>query len=112
MTYPTTSEVTFHLTELKEQLFFYVADREAGKVDGYYISNDRSPSSDHMTLHASHLWHITFPNETERIVDVFHKQANGKVRLIGCDHTPYHPLCVYRTCQCGGSQSSGQEYPV
>lgn len=110
MTYPTTSEVTFHLTELKEQLFFYVADREAGKVDGYYISNDRSPSSDHMTLHASHLWHITFPNETERIVDVFHKQANGRSGLIVT--TPLTFRRVYRTCQCGGSQSSGQEYPV
>ena len=70
-------EVTKHLSELEEQLFFFVVKKETGEIDGYYINNERSPSSDLVTFHTSHLWHISFPEETERIVGVISKPANG-----------------------------------
>lgn len=48
-------------------------------MDGYYVNNERSPSSPFTDFHTSHLWHITFPNDTERIVRVVSKAMNGKI---------------------------------
>ncbi len=96
MSYPSSVEVTKHLSELEEQLFFFVAKKETGEIDGYYINNERSPSSDLVTFHTSHLWHISFPKEAERIVSVDSKPANGGslCHMTSCcvDHTPHFLL--------------------
>ena len=46
-------------------------------MNGYYVDNERTPLSEDVSLLASHLWHITFPSEAERIVGVVSKAPNG-----------------------------------
>lgn len=77
MSFPSSPEVTSHLTELEEQLFFFVANKLEGRIDGYYIDNERTPSAGVVTFHTSHLWHLAFPNDTERIVNVIPQPVNG-----------------------------------
>lgn len=75
VSYPASVEVTKHLNDLDEQLFFYVVKKETGEIDGYYVN---SPSSDLKSFQTSHLWHMSFPEETERIISVISKPANGE----------------------------------
>ena len=81
ISYPSSPEVTSCLTELKEQLFFFVASKEEGRIDGYYVNNEDTPSSELMSFPISQLWHISFPNATERLVSVIPKPMHGKVMV-------------------------------
>ena len=74
--------MTAHLTELEQELFFFVANKEAGHVDGYYVNNERSPDTE---FHASHLWHVAFPQDTERIISIVPKAANGMWVYVLCN---------------------------
>ena len=92
VSYPSSVEVSKHLSELEEQLFFFVASKDTNEIDGYYINNERSPSSDLVTFHTSHLWHISFPEEAEKIVSVVSKPVNGELPscITSClDHTHF-----------------------
>jgi hypothetical protein len=83
--YPTSPEVTSCLTELKEQLFFFVASKQEGRIDGYFVDNEETPSSSELlSFHTSHLWHVSFPKATEKLVSVIPKSVNGEVQM-----TPY-----------------------
>ena len=81
VSYPSSHDVISHLTELDEQLFFFVADKRKGVMDGYFINNERTPSLELISFHTSHLWHITFPSATERILSIVHKAMNGNLWL-------------------------------
>lgn len=83
ISYPESQEVTSILTELEEQLFFFVADKEEGTIDGYYVNNEGSPSSGVTSFHTSQLWHLAFPNTTERLLHLIPKPKNEYVSAVG-----------------------------
>lgn len=88
LSYPSSSEVTAHLTELEQELFFFVANKEAGRMDGYYVNNERdSPSSSATDFHTTHLWHITFPQDSEKIVSVVPKAIYGMLAPLITHHS-------------------------
>ncbi len=87
LNYPATMEVQSRIVELQERLFFYVMDKEMGTMDSYYINTDEERPSPNSTssssgFHTSHLWHVQFPADSERVLCVTPKPF--KVGSCGC----------------------------
>ena len=119
VSYPPLSQVSLVLSELKEDLFFFTADKETQQMNGYRVV--KRPSRD--SLATERVWKLQFPADSERIVLTVSKSPNGKGREGGGEREreiiTNSDVCIslsllhtHRASQLPGESETGQKCSV
>ena len=92
VTYPSSSEVTSILSKVTEQPFFLVARQGGTDLTGYKVLLNEwnpSPIEDEYSgplYSTEQFWHVQFPADSEQIVSIESKRANGEIYAIIKDY--------------------------
>ena len=88
VTYPSSSEVSSILSEVTEQPFFLVPRQGGTELTGYKVLLDEqdTPLNDYSgpLFSTKQFWHVQFPPDSEKIVSVQLKRANGEIFVKSC----------------------------